>query len=248
MLVTGAARGIGESISRLLSAQGANVVCADLDLEACDRLATDLQSAIAVRLDVSSEAGWHDAIVRTQARFGALDGLVNNAGIYKTLPIEDTSASLFTRMFEVNQLGVFLGMKSAVSVMKSTGGSIVNVSSTSGLRGNENSMAYGATKWAVRGMSKVAAIELAKYQIRVNSIHPGLIETPMTSDAYGRKRLLAQAAKTPFGRAAQPREVASLIAFLLSDDASFCSGGEYACDGALSAGVARPSPHVTLDG
>jgi 3alpha(or 20beta)-hydroxysteroid dehydrogenase len=237
-LITGSGRGIGAACATLFLQQGARVMRSDLATAYATPLGDD---EAYVRHDVSSATSWENAVKATVDHFGQLDVLVNNAGIYFTRPIEDTTEEDFRRIFEVNQMGVFLGMKSAIPAMKEAGGgSIINLSSTSGLKGNQNSIGYGSTKWAVRGMTKIAAVELGQHRIRVNSVHPGLIDTPMNHEVMGQEMLHRLAQATPFGRPADAREVAEVVAFLASDAASFCSGGEYTVDGAVSAGTVRP--------
>lgn len=241
-LVTGAARGIGAATAELFAAEGARVMVADLNETAGKALAASIANAAFVRLDVSDEKSWQAAVKATVDQFGQLDVLVNNAGIYTTSPIEDTPTDIFVRIFQVNQLGPFLGMRTVIPAMKANkvmGGSIVNLSSTSGFKGNQNSVAYGGTKWAVRGMTKVAAVELGQYGIRVNSVHPGLIDTPMNQEQMGDAVIKSSGQATPMGREGSAKEVAQLILFLASDAASYCSGGEYAVDGAVSAGTLR---------
>lgn len=241
-IITGASRGIGEASARLFVAEGARVVIADIRVESGEALARELgEGALFVALDVTDAAQWEAAVAATVDRFGGLDVLVNNAGIYATSPIVETSVEMFERIFRVNQLGPFLGMRTAIPAMqKRGGGSIVNVSSTSGLKGNQYSIAYGGTKWAVRGMSKVAAVELGEFGIRVNSVHPGLIDTPMNQEQMGSERITKGGEATPLRRHGRPEEIAEMIAFLASDAGSYCSGGEYAVDGAMTAGTLRP--------
>jgi 3alpha(or 20beta)-hydroxysteroid dehydrogenase len=163
---------------------------------------------------------------------GGLNGLVNNAGIYRPTTIQETDAALMEAHFRVNQLGVFLGLKMAAPLLKRcNGGSIVNISSTAGLQGIPNAIAYVGTKWAVRGMTKAAAIELASSNIRVNSVHPGLIDTEMLS---AREDLDRRAALIPLKRMGTAADVAHLVLFLLSDESAYITGAEISVDGALS--------------
>ncbi|QHE88796.1 glucose 1-dehydrogenase [Hydrogenophaga sp. BPS33] len=238
-LVTGAARGIGEAVARQMAQAGASVVVADVREALGLSLAAELENALFVHLDVGDEVEWGRAVNQCQSRYGRIDVLVNSAGIFHTAPIADTSLALFERIVRVNQTGTFLGMRAVLPAMKERGGSIVNISSTSGLRGNQNSVAYGASKWAVRGMSKVAAVEFGQYGIRVNSVHPGLIDTPMNHEEMGHDRIREVGASVPLARAGRAEEVASVVAFLASDAAAYVSGGEYTVDGAMSAGVLR---------
>src|SRR4051812_2894857 len=180
ILISGGARGQGAAEARLCAAEGAKVVITDLLEAEGQQLARELgDAAVFVRHDVTQEADWAAAIAAAQ-RLGGLHGLVNNAGIYQPRTLMETDAALFERHMRVNQLGCFLGMKAVVPLMEqSGGGAIVNISSVAGLRGSPGAIAYSATKWALRGMTKAAAIDLAPRGIRVNSVHPGPIDTDM---------------------------------------------------------------------
>ncbi|CAN7770468.1 glucose 1-dehydrogenase [Pseudorhodoferax sp. LjRoot39] len=239
-LVTGASRGIGEAVARQLAARGAAVVVADLREDQGAALARELPRAMFVPLDVGDEAGWTRAVQAVVGLHGRIDILVASAGIYHTAPLEDTSLALYERILRVNQVGVFLGMRAVLPAMREGGGAIVNLSSTSGLRGNQNSIAYGASKWAVRGMSKIAAVEFGRHGIRVNSVHPGLIDTPMNHEEMGQERIQAVGESVPLMRAGQAAEVAEVVCFLASDAASYVTGAEYVVDGGSTAGVLRP--------
>ena len=183
-----------------------------------------------VRHDVTSEADWAKAVEAAEG-LGGLHGLVNNAGIYQPRTLLETDTALFERHMRVNQLGCFLGMKLVVPLMeRSGGGSIVNISSVAGLRGSPGAIAYSATKWALRGMTKAAAIDLAPRRIRVNSVHPGPIDTEMLAvrtPEQNRQRLRA----VPMKRMGTAEEVAKLVLFLLSDDSGYITGAEVAIDG-----------------
>ena len=234
VLITGGARGQGAAAARLFIAEGAKIVVGDvLDPEG-ERLVGELGGASAyVHHDVTSEAGWKAAVAAAE-RMGGLHGLVNNAGIFLPKPLMETETELFERHMRVNQLGCFLGMREAAGLMeRSGGGSIVNVSSVAGLRGIPGSFAYTGTKWAIRGLTKAAAIDLAPRGIRVNSIHPGPIDTPMRgvrTAEQTRDRL----AKVPMRRIGTVEEVAKLTLFLLSDDSSYITGAEVAIDGGMA--------------
>jgi 3alpha(or 20beta)-hydroxysteroid dehydrogenase len=231
ILISGGARGQGAAEACLFVAEGARVVIGDV-LEAEGRqLASQLgPSAVFVRQDVTQESDWATA-VNTAYKLGGLHGLVNNAGIYQPRPLMETDAELFERHTRVNQLGCFLGMKAVVPLMQqSGGGSIVNISSVAGLRGSPGAIAYSATKWALRGMTKAAAIDLAPYKIRVNSVHPGPIDTEMLkvrTPEQNQQRLQL----VPMKRMGTAEEVASLVLFLLSGESGYITGAEVAIDG-----------------
>jgi 3alpha(or 20beta)-hydroxysteroid dehydrogenase len=237
-IVTGAARGQGEAEACRFVAEGARVLLADV-LDEVRTVADDLgEAAASVELDVTSENGWSDAVHEATERFGRLDVLVNNAAIYRFgTPLVDLSLEEYRTVVEVNQVGVFLGMRAVAPVMTECGGgSIVNVSSLAGLSGQPGALAYVASKFAVRGMTKVAALELGPAGIRVNSIHPGVIDTPMIAGAVERfpvRRIPAQ-------RVGAPDDVASLALFLASDESSFCTGAEFVVDGGHHAGLGLP--------
>lgn len=234
-LVTGGASGLGAAISSALAAEGYRLILADLDEAKGRAMAETLGSTRFERLDVRKAADWQQVAGVMEREFGGLDVLVNNAAIYSPRAISDETAEGFQRIFEVNQLSVLLGMQAAVPLMKNRGGgSIINISSTGGLRGYPGTIAYASTKWAVRGMSKVASVELAPFGIRVNSIHPGLCETPM---AYENTPELLDSLRNsiPLGRLGQPDEIASTVVFLASSQSSYISGTEIVVDGAATA-------------
>jgi 3alpha(or 20beta)-hydroxysteroid dehydrogenase len=232
ILITGAARGQGAAEARLFVREGARVVITDILEDQGRQLAQELGEGAAVflRHDVSSEADWQKAIDAATS-LGALHGLINNAGIYQPNTLMDTDAALFERHIRINQLGPFLGMKAVVPLMeRSGGGAIVNISSVAGLRGSPGAIAYSATKWALRGMTKAAAIDLAARNIRVNSIHPGPIDTPMLdvrTAEQNRQRLQA----VPMKRMGTAEEIADLVLFLVSDESRYITGAEIAIDG-----------------
>jgi 3alpha(or 20beta)-hydroxysteroid dehydrogenase len=191
--------------------------------------------AVYCHLDVTSPADWESAMRTAEDAFGGLHVLVNNAGILKLISIEEMTLDEYMQVIQVNQVGTWLGMKASLPLMRASGGgSIVNLSSSAGLRGVRTGSAYCSSKWAVRGMSKVAALEFGQYGIRVNSVHPGAIATQMTGIEPG-------ATGGPFAAYALPRvglasEVAQLVLFLASDKSSYSTGGEYACDGGSTSG------------
>ncbi|MFN0026866.1 MAG: glucose 1-dehydrogenase [Acidimicrobiales bacterium] len=234
-IVTGAARGQGEAEARLLVANGARVVLTDILTEQGRAVAADLGGeARFVTHDVSSEAGWREVIEAATGTFGRVDILVNNAAISKPLKLVDTEPDVFDQIYRVNQLGVFLGMRAVVEPMRAAGrGSIINISSVAGLRGTSTLFAYTATKWAVRGMSRSAALELARYNIRVNVIFPGVIDTPMNDDnPAAMNEVLVKT--TPMRRMGEPDEIAQAVLFLASPSSSFATGAELAIDGGMS--------------
>jgi 3alpha(or 20beta)-hydroxysteroid dehydrogenase len=231
ILISGGARGQGAAEARRCVAEGARVVIGDLLEAEGQRLAAALgASATFVRQDVTQEHDWEKAISAALV-FGGLHGLINNAGIYQPSTLMQTDAELFERHMRINQLGCFLGMKAVVPLMESSGGgSIVNISSVAGLRGSPGAIAYSATKWALRGMTKAAAIDLAPRKIRVNSVHPGPIDTEMlkvrtTEQNQQRLQLV------PMKRMGTAEEVADLVLFLLSDESGYITGAEIAIDG-----------------
>jgi 3alpha(or 20beta)-hydroxysteroid dehydrogenase len=232
IIVTGGARGQGAAEARLFVREGARVIITDVLETQGAQLARELgqDSAVFVRHDVSSETDWQKAL-ETAAALGGLHGLINNAGIYHPATLMETDAALFERHMRINQLGVFLGMKAVVPLMeRSGGGAIVNISSVAGLRGSPGAIAYSATKWAVRGMTKAAAIDLAPRGIRVNSIHPGPIDTPML-DARTPEQNARRLEAVPMKRRGTPEEVADLVLFLVSDESRYITGAEVAIDG-----------------
>jgi 3alpha(or 20beta)-hydroxysteroid dehydrogenase len=238
-IITGAARGQGEAEARLFAAEGARVVVADvLEAEGRAVAASIGDAATFERLDVSSESDW----ARVVEAAGPLTTLVNNAGIVGYSAFEDTSLEDYLRVIRVNQIGTFLGMRSAIPAMTAAGGgSIVNVSSIEGMRGSNGLVAYGSSKWAIRGLSKIGAVELARRGIRVNTLLPGSVETPMSTppegvvidaDALFRDR--------PMRRVGRSEEMAQAALYLASDESSYVSGAELVVDGAWTAGTLTP--------
>src|SRR5437868_9628235 len=231
IVISGGSRGQGAAESRLLVQQGAKVVIADVLEKEGTELAKQLgSSAKFVRCDVTSEADWARA-VQTAESLGGLHGLVNNAAIYQPKRLLETDLDLWNRHLLINQTGCFLGMKAVVGAMeKSGGGSIVNISSGAGLRGSPQAFAYSTTKWALRGMTKAAAMDLAKRKIRVNSVHPGPIDTDMLKEWTPEQRV-TRLKGVPMRRTGTAEEVAQLVLFLLSDESSYVTGAEVAVDG-----------------
>jgi 3alpha(or 20beta)-hydroxysteroid dehydrogenase len=231
-VVSGGSRGLGAAMARRLVAEGGRVLVGDVLQEQGRALAAELGPACRfVPLDVTDEAQWTAAVAAAES-LGPVHGLVNNAGVYKPVPLlAPDSPAEFRRHVDINQTGTFLGMRAIVAALERTGsGSIVNISSTVGLRSAPNSIAYTGTKWAVRGMTKTAALELVGRNIRVNSVHPGPIDTEILrvrTDEENRQRVQ----QVPMKRLGTPEEVAAAVLFLLSDESSYTTGAELAVDG-----------------
>jgi 3alpha(or 20beta)-hydroxysteroid dehydrogenase len=236
-VITGGARGQGAAEARLFVAEGAKVVIGDvLDGEG-EVLAKELgDDALYVHHDVTDEDGWRHVVETALDRFGGLDVLVNNAGVFSLAPLTSTTLEEYRRTIDINQVGVFLGMKAvAPTMVGQASGSIVNISSVAGIRGSALTIAYGASKWAVRGMTKIAAKELSPFGVRVNSIHPGLIETTMLAELDALTTREQMMTSIPMGRVAEPDEVAQLVLWLASDESSYSTGAEFVVDGGMTA-------------
>lgn len=230
-IITGGARGQGASEGALFAAEGATVYLTDVLAEAGAKTAAEI-GATFLDHDVTDPAGWAQVVDRVLADTGRVDVLVNNAGILHWATMTETPLEIWNRVVAVNQTGVFLGMQAVASAMKAQrSGSIVNISSIGGMRGASPCFAYGATKWAVRGMTKGAAQELGPFNVRVNSVHPGIIDTPMMAD----QPIAAMAERVPLRRYATADEVANLVLWLASDDAAYASGAEFTLDGGQTA-------------
>ncbi|MEV8569601.1 glucose 1-dehydrogenase [Streptomyces sp. NPDC051322] len=234
--VTGAARGMGMAHVHACIELGAQVLVLDvrdeLGVEVADRYE---DRALYVHTDVTDERDWARSVAAGLSAFGRIDGLVNNAGILVAKTLLDTSVEEYERVVAVNQRSVFLGMKAFVRPMlESGGGSIVNISSTAGLVGIAECFAYSASKFAVRGMSKAAAIELAPFGVRVNSVHPGDTLTPMIQE-LGDTDAVPDTSMIPLQRYANPYEISSAVCFLLSDSSSYMTGAELVLDGGYTA-------------
>jgi len=237
-IITGGARGQGAEEGRLFAAEGATVVLADVLDDAGRRTADEIRGARYVHLDVRSEAEWQRTVDSIVEHYGRIDVLVNNAGIDHVKRFEQTTLEDWERVVAINQTGVFLGMRTVARAMLAAnrGGSIINISSVAGMEGVKGRAAYGSTKWAVRGMTKTGAIEWGDRGIRVNSIHPGIIETPMTAGlrAFTDADVRARTEHTiPLGRVGQPIDIAYMALFLASDESSYCSGQEFVVDGGI---------------
>ncbi|MCI2956258.1 SDR family oxidoreductase [Agromyces atrinae] len=234
-LISGGARGMGASHARLLVEEGAKVVIGDILDADGEALAAELGDAVRyVHLDVTDYSQWEAAVATAVDAFGRLDIVVNNAGIANFAPIEDYTLEAWDQIIAINLTGVFYGIKSAVPALKESGaGSIINISSTAGLQGYEALPGYNAAKFGVRGLSKNAALDLGKYNIRVNSVHPGVIRTPMTDSLETPQNHVA------LHRVGEPIELSNLILFLASDESSFSTGAEFVADGGETAGLSH---------
>jgi 3alpha(or 20beta)-hydroxysteroid dehydrogenase len=237
-IVTGGANGIGAATSRLFVEEGARVVIADLDEGGVQLARTLGESAVFVRTDVSSESDWQACVNETVVRWSGIDVLVNNAAMFMVGNILDTSKDAFERLLAVNLVGAFLGMKSVVPSMKKRGGgSIVNVSSNAGLAGGNGFGAYAASKFGLRGITKVAAFEFGRDGIRVNTVHPGSTNTKMTNPQNKTSEELSESRRhLALPRIALPEEIAKMILFVASDESSFSTGTEFISDGGAFAG------------
>ena len=238
-IITGGARGMGAATSRLFAAEGAKVVIADVLDQDGEKLAAELApAAIFIRHDVTDEASWRSVVDRTLAAFGRIDVLVNNAGVLLFKTLLDTSKAEFERVLGINLMGSFLGIKAVAPHMVARGrGSIVNVSSVDGMKAANGIGAYASSKWGLRGLTRVAAMEFGHKGVRVNSIHPGGIDTAM-GNPYGESRdeVNKRYTMVPLQRVGEPEEVARTSLFLASDDSSYLCGAEIAVDGGMLTG------------
>ncbi|WP_419855679.1 SDR family NAD(P)-dependent oxidoreductase [Candidatus Poriferisodalis sp.] len=236
-IITGGARGQGAIEGQLFADEGATVVLTDVLDDEGERTAGELGCDY-LHHDVADEAAWDSVVADVIARHGRIDVLVNNAGIFQGAGLMKTSSADFDRMLAINARGVFLGMQKVGTAMaEAESGSIINISSVAGLMGTAGSFAYSASKWAVRGMTKSAAKELGRRGVRVNSVHPGYIDTEMlaqtnvfTEDSDRTRRILRA---VPLGRVAEPAEVGRVVLFLASDASSYCTGQEFTVDGGM---------------
>lgn len=240
VLITGGARGMGATEARLFVEEGARVVITDvredLGLQTATQISADGSTCSFMRHDVVNEDEWSTVVSSILDAHGRLDVLVNNAGIFERGSIMDTTLDAYRRTIDINQVGVFLGMKAVSPHMASQRrGSIINISSVAGLSGPSGFVAYAASKWAVRGMTKSVAKDLAPFGVRVNSIHPGIIDTPMlqTFDDLGVREMVRT--RIPVGREADPIDVARMALYLASDESSYSTGSEFIVDGGWSA-------------
>ncbi|MET7513366.1 glucose 1-dehydrogenase [Streptomyces sp. NPDC005480] len=233
VVITGAGRGQGAAEAALAAAAGARVVVTDLREGEGREVARSLGGqGLFVRHDVSDPDSWAEVVGATLGAFGRIDALVNNAALWRTAPVERETLENFERLIRVNLLGPFLGIQAVVPAMKEAGGgSVVNVSSTAGLIGIPGHAAYGSTKFGLRGLTRSSALDLAGYGIRVNSVHPGAIDTPMIAGVSGKDW-----SHLPLGRMGRPEEVGELVLFLASDASSYITGTEFTVDGGSTAG------------
>jgi 3alpha(or 20beta)-hydroxysteroid dehydrogenase len=234
-VITGGAGGMGKMHGKYFVREGAKVVIADLESSDGKQVAEDLgENAIFLPIDVTDEESWKTVITEAEKTFGPISVLVNNAGIVKQNSIENTSLEEYRQTIHINQDGVFLGMKHVLpSMKKAENGSIINISSIAGIVGGTANLAYTASKFAVRGMTKAAAAEFAEFGIRVNSVHPGVIRTPMT-EQEGIKEMIQEMEKDiPLKRIAEPEEITNLVLYLASDESSYSTATEFIADGGL---------------
>ncbi len=237
-LITGGARGQGAAEAALFAAEGAAVVLTDVLVDEGRATAAEIAAkhgegtASFLEHDVRSEAAWDAVCAAVHEQHGRIDVLVNNAGIFRPGGVMTTTEAEYRHMIDINQIGVFLGMKAvAAGMVERRSGSIINISSIAGLQGSAGFLAYGASKWAVRGMTRAVARELAPFGVRVNSVHPGIIDTPMIGlfDQIGVREAVDQ--RIPVGREASAEEVAQLVLYLASDESRYSTGSEFVVDG-----------------
>ena len=234
-IITGAASGIGEATTRLFVAEGAKVVMTDIQEALGTRIAEELGSSVVfLRHDVTDEAGWPMIVDTAVSHFGRLDVLFNNAAIRDPKPLQETTVADMERSFRINAIGPLLGMKAAYEALKASGkASIINISSGNAIRTQPGTFPYTASKWAIRGISAVAASELGRVGIRVNSLVPAMVATPMHATTNTPEILAHYEAMIPLGRTATPLEIAQAALFLASDAASYVNGAEFFVDGGI---------------
>lgn len=234
-IITGGARGMGESHVRRFVEEGAKVVFTDINEEVGEKLVSELgDSTLFMKHDVTDEAGWQEVIEKAEAAFGPVNVLVNNAEISMSKSIFDMSVEDYKKIIDINQVSVFLGIKAVLpSMQKAEGGSIVNISSMNGIVGG--AVGYTDSKFAVRGLTKAAALQVGHLGIRVNSVHPGVIETPMVTEGDAVEQIIEFAKHTPMRRMAQSKEVTNMVLFLASSESSYSTGSEFIIDGGLTA-------------
>ena len=232
-IITGGARGQGAEEGRLFAAEGAQVVLTDVLVAEGQATAASIGGSFHEH-DVGDESAWARVVSEVLSSHGRIDVLVNNAGVFLGKRLIDTTLEEYERLMRINATGVFLGMRAVAEPMREArAGSIVNISSVAGMVSATNAFAYGASKWAVRGMTKTAAVELARAGVRVNSIHPGMIQTEMLDEVIGEndKRRDRMIGMVPLGNTAEPRDIANMALFLASDESRYATGSEFVVDG-----------------
>lgn len=235
VLISGGARGQGEAEGRLFRSEGAEVYLTDVLADQGSALASEI-GATFIEHDVTDRSGWELVTKQIITDHSKIDVLINNAGIFRIAPMHETDDALWDTTIAINQTGVFLGMQLVIPHMiENGGGSVVNISSIAGMRGAGAAFAYAASKWAVRGMTKSAAQTYAAAGVRVNSIHPGIIDTPMAHEFVEAGSLEMVKARIPMGHMAEASDVANLALFLASDESSYCTGSEFLVDGGFTA-------------
>ncbi len=247
VFITGAARGQGAAHARAFAAEGANVVLADFRTEEGEATAQQLQNALFVSLDVRDPSAWQVAVQQAEARFGPISVLINNAGIIQSAnKITEADPDEWDRVLDTNLKGVFLGIRAVgPSIVRSGGGAVVNIASNQGHVGTPMFAAYVSSKWGVRGLTMTAAMELARDGVRVNSVSPGVVETPLITEpvAPGQRPAIDNVSLDQFAttRTAQSTEISKLVLFLASDDAAFITGADYLIDGGMLLGPVLPA-------
>lgn len=234
-IITGGAQGMGASHVRLFVSEGAKVVFTDLNEEAGRILEQEMGANVRfIKHDVTNAEGWDKVVEETEEIFGPVNILVNNAGIAMNKSILEMTEGEYRKIVDINQISVFLGIKALVPSMKKVGtASIINISSMNGIVGG--AIGYTDTKFAVRGMTKAAALQLSQFGIRVNSVHPGVIETPMVTEGDSYEAIKQLAKQIPIRRMAKSEEVSNLVLYLASDESSYSTGSEFIVDGGLTA-------------
>jgi 3alpha(or 20beta)-hydroxysteroid dehydrogenase len=241
VIITGGARGMGASHARGFVAEGANVVIADVLEQEGKTIASEFGNhAIFSRLDVTNEGEWAATVAAAVEAFGPVSVLVNNAAIVRFGPIVETEPAAWRQVIDINLTGTYLGIRAIVPSMHRAagGGAIVNISSAAGMMATANTAAYVASKWGVRGLTKTAALELGRDNIRVNSVHPGPVRTPMTSGPDVAVAVAAEARGLAIPRMAEPDEITRMVLFVASDEAGFSTGSEFIVDGGALLGPA----------